>query len=307
MRVLFVSSGNSADGISPIIKNQGLSLQKQGIELDYFTIEGKGIIGYLSAIPNLRRRIRSYDYDLIHAHYSLSAYIASFSFPKKLVVSLMGSDVQNKMSNKLIIKIFNKFFWDELIVKSVRMYDFLDIKRASIIPNGVDFDKFNQIKKEIAIKKTGWSFLKKHVLFAAHPKRIEKNFELAKVAMNKLHNPNIELHVLENVPNENMNYYYNSADVVLLTSRREGSPNVIKEAMACGIPIVSTDVGDVKQVIGNTNGCYVAKMDSDDISSKIKLALNFNKKTTGKEDIKQLDSNTIAIRIINIYKSILNK
>jgi glycosyltransferase involved in cell wall biosynthesis len=99
--------------------------------------------------------------------------------------------------------------------------------------------------------------------------------------------------------------YYNAADVFLLTSQSEGSPNTIKEAMACNCPIVTTNVGDVKTVIGTTKGCYIALHDIRDIADKLKKALYFCSKTTGRERIINLglDSNTIAEKIIKIYKT----
>ncbi len=91
----------------------------------------------------------------------------------------------------------------------------------------------------------------------------------------------------------------------MLTSYNEGSPNVIKEAMACNMPIVSTNVGDVKEVVGKTKGCYITSFEPEDVAEKIKLALEFGKRTIGRDDIKHLESSVIAKKIINVYKSVL--
>ena len=82
---------------------------------------------------------------------------------------------------------------------------------------------------------------------------------------------------------------------------------MVKEAMACGTPIVSVDVGDVKEVIGETAGCYIAERNADDIAEKIKMALAFRGKTEGRQRIVELglDNNQIAKRIIDIYKQCL--
>ena len=103
MKILFVSSGNSQNGISPIIKNQGESIVKAGIELEYFLIKGKGIKGYFKSIFTLRKHLKNNTYDIVHVHYSLSAIVASLAGAKPLIVSLMGSDVKSNSWFKWIL------------------------------------------------------------------------------------------------------------------------------------------------------------------------------------------------------------
>lgn len=307
MKVLFVSSGNSVNGISPIIKNQGNSLIDQGIEVDFFTIKGKGLKGYLKNIPRLKTYIKNNNIDIIHAHYSKSAFAASLAGGQPLVVSLMGSDVKSNGLNRYIIKFFQYFFWDKTIVKSDDMKESLNFGDIKVVPNGVDFRRFKPIPKINAEKLIHWESKRKHILFAANPKRKEKNFEFARRSFNRIKSENIQLHYLNDVSNETIPLYHNAADAVLLTSLWEGSPNVIKEAMACNIPIVSTDVGDVREVIGKTDGCYITTFEPEDVASKIQQALDFGKRTTGREDIKHLESSIIAKKIIEIYKSVMTK
>jgi len=106
--------------------------------------------------------------------------------------------------------------------------------------------------------------------------------------------------------------YYNVADILVMPSYKEGSPNIIKEAMACNCPIVSTDVGDVKEVIGDTKGCYVTSFDPDDVAEKIKLTLEFAEKegrTRGRERIIKLglDLDSVAEKIIELYKGMIKQ
>lgn len=307
MVVLFVSSGNSSTGISPIIKNQGDSLINRGVELTYFTIKGKGLKGYLKSIPRLKKHLKENKYDIIHAHYSLSAFVASFSGAKPLIVSLMGSDVKSKGYYRFIINLFNKFYWTKTIVKSEDMRVALQMKEAEVIPNGVDFNKFKPIDKDIALRETGWDVSKKGILFAANPNRPEKNFKLAKKTFDLLDDQEIELHSLDNVPNDKMPYYHNAADVVLITSLWEGSPNVIKEAMACNCPIISTDVGDVKEIIYGTDECYISNFNPNSLAKDIKRILSNNgKRSNGRRRIKHLDEELIALKLINLYKELLS-
>ena len=281
MNILFVSSGNSKNGISLITYNQSLSLKEIGLNVDCFTIKGKGLIGYLKNINLFRKKVNLNHYDIIHAHYSLSGYFVFISNVKKpIIVSLMGSDVMAKAINRYIVKYFCKYKWHSVIVKSKLLSNKLRLDDAHIVPNGVDFTVFKPTDKKSAKRKMGLNLNKKYILFCANPNRPEKNFNLAKKAFDKLDYNDIELHCLDNIDYKMVPLYMNASDVILLTSLWEGSPNVIKEAMACNRPIVSTDVGDVKSIIEDTKGCYISTNNSNDIAKKITLALRF-KNTNG--------------------------
>lgn len=305
MKVLFVGSGNHAR-ISPIIKAQGDSLVKAGADVDYFLVKGKGIKGYLKQIGPLRRYCKKNHFDVVHAHYSLSAYVASLAGAKPLVVSLMGSDVKANGWHSRFVRLFGRLFrWKNIIVKSKDMAEAVQIKGVKIIPNGVDTDLFVPMDKDICLQKLGWDERKKHVLFPANPERPEKDFALAQQSI-KLLGKDIDIHVFKDVGHSDTVLYYNAADVVLLTSKWEGSPNVIKEALACCRPIVSTNVGDVKERMSGVAGCYVAETrEPDELAGFLKLALDFEGPTTGRDAIvsDKLESKQIAEKIINIYKN----
>jgi teichuronic acid biosynthesis glycosyltransferase TuaC len=321
MKVLFVSSGNLKTGISPIVRSQGESLKRNGIDLDYFTIVGKGATGYIKNIARLRKFLENKNYDIIHAHYGLCGIVSELSRKtEKLVVSFMGDDLIGSnnndgsytMKSKLIVGA-NKYFalkrYDSNIVKSKELGKIINAARnRRIISNGVDFKTFFPMGKEVSREILGTNKKQRIVLFVAtNPKRKEKNFALAKKACEMIKGINVSLIPLHGVNQKILNLHYNAADVVLLTSYHEGSPNVIKEAMACDCPIVSTDVGDVKEVIGNTDGCYISSFDPEEVVEKLRMAIKFGSTTRGRDRLIQLglDSTTIANKIINVYQQVL--
>ena len=155
MKVLFISSGNR--GISPVVRNQGDSLLLQDVTVDYYPIKGKGVLGYLSNVGKLRIYLRENHFDVIHAHYSLTAFVASLAMASPLVVSLMGSDVKKGLVYRMFIHIFAFFFsWKTIIVKSEDMKTSLKIKRAKVIPNGVDISRFCELPQRDCQIKLGW-------------------------------------------------------------------------------------------------------------------------------------------------------
>lgn len=312
MKVLFVSSGNNYLGTTPVVKRQAESLSAKGVEIIHFSVKGKGSFGYLSNLSGLRSFIKKESPDIVHAHYSLSAYLSILAGAKPLVISLMGSDVRPGFKSSYLLKIFYFFFRPKIIVKSEKMYDHLGIKNAIILPNGVDIDHFIPRDKAECRQKLGWGSLKIHILFVANPARKEKNFILAEQAFQKIGLQDIEMHSLTDVVHEHVPIWMNAADVVILTSLNEGSPNVIKEAMACNKPVVSTNVGDVEWLLRDVPGTYITSFDPEDVSENLRKAIEFSMSgnpSEGRQRILnyKLDSLSVAEKIISLYNTLLGK
>jgi teichuronic acid biosynthesis glycosyltransferase TuaC len=308
MKILFVSSQNSKFGLSPIIKNQGNSLVNCGVSVSYFGIKGKGIFGYLSNVKKLRIFLRKQSFDVIHSHYSFSAIVASLSGAKPMVVSLMGSDIKSGFLNRLLIRFFALFLWKKVIVKSKDSYNEIYFpllkSKLMILPNGVDFNRFHPMKMDDCKRKLGLDLNKRYILFGANPDRPVKNFHFAKTSFELIQEENLELIYLKNISHELIPIYLNAASVVILTSLWEGSPNIIKEALACKRPIVSTNCGDVKANISGIEGCFlVENYSTQQFSNKIKEALNYEQ-TSAREKITHLDDRVIGGELIKLYKSV---
>ncbi len=304
MSVLFICSGNKNDGKPGIlVANQAASLSKIGVSVHIETIKGKGTLGYVKAIPALVKKIKNYPENTIHAHYSLSAFAATFalilSFNKKnLVVSLMGSDAKMKGWKRFLTRFFSRYYWNTTIVKSQQMAVDLNLKNYIVLPNGVDLSLFES-------KPTR---KKNHVLFPANPSRESKNFTLAKEVVEKVKTeiPDLEFEIVFDLSHRDILEKIKTTSCVLSTSLWEGSPNIIKESMAAGTPIVATSVGDIEWLLAGIDGCYVTDFNPDSMADKVKLALDFsakNRETDGKAKLisLDLDSENIAKKLKEIY------
>ena len=311
MKVLFVSSGNKTtkhgtpNNISILIYNQGEALKRKNVRTEYFGIKGKGIWGYLKNVIKLRKFYTKNNFDIIHAHYSFSGFLCVLAgLGNKTIVSLMGSDLHAQKIYKYLIRAFSKFFWRAIIVKSNKMKTKLNVQNCFVIPNGVNIEIFKPLNKKICVKYTGLNDKTKNIVFA-EPTQFIKNFPLAKKATNLIKQYNIELNTISNIVHTNMPYYLNAADVLLLTSYREGSSNIIKEALACNCPVVSTDVGDARKIINGVKGCFVTSYNPEDIADKLLKSLNYSKYNNilGEDRIKalKLDSEHISDKIIDLY------
>jgi glycosyltransferase involved in cell wall biosynthesis len=314
MKVLFVHSVKSkVFEVSPFIKAQGDSLVDQGVDIDYYKVEGIGFYGFFRNIYRLINLQKQYD--ILHAHYSTNAFLLLFSVPyKKRVVSFLGSDILgDKTSANHITKIsyvvktityFVSYLFPIIIVKSDEMKNNLSPSvhsKTHVIPNGVDFKKFGPISKTEAKHKLSIETKKRLILFLSNPNNYNKNFRLAKLAFDKVKTDSILLTPYP-IEHEKVALYLNAADVLLITSFTEGSPNILKEALACNCSIVSVPVGDAVENLKNVNNCYIANYNPTDFALSIDQALEFKGVHNGRDVSNHLRQDIIAKRIISIYK-----
>lgn len=310
MKVIFVASGNKTIGqVSSFVRSQFNSLQDEGLDMILFPVVGHGAKAYLKATWQLRRMVRRERPDIVHAHYSVCGYVATMAtvfLKTKVLVSILGSFPQ-KNAKLYIVRYFIRHIWDKTLVKSQRTANQLGMD-LPVVPNGVNLEQFALIDKEKAREKVGFEADKKYIIWCSNPIRPEKNFALAEQAVTLLHDENVILCPVFNKTHDEVALYMCAANMLLLTSKNEGSPNVIKEAMACNCPIVSTDVGDVSVVTKGVEGVRVAKYATQEcVSMGLKQVLSFEGRTEGRNHLIEigLTSKKVAERICELYKEML--
>lgn len=313
LRVLVV--GNLTD--APFVDEQVASLMLLGFEVKTLAICGKGIRGYLKTLPCLKAAIKSFSPDIVHAHYGLSGLLANLQRRVPVVTTYHGSDIHSGgwilFLSRICLKLskFNIFVSAKLLERSGYRK-----KNVAVIPCGVDVSIFYLTEKVEA--RSVFEFIEpgegvRYVLFSGAFDNPVKNSSLALEAVgvaNSLIKSEIDganevrLIELKGFSRQQVNLLLNSVDCLLMTSEREGSPMVIKEAMAVGLPVVSVDAGDVKELIGGTDGCFVAERNPESVAKGIISALKHKGKTEGRAVImdRGLSTESTAIKIAEIYK-----
>jgi teichuronic acid biosynthesis glycosyltransferase TuaC len=314
MKVLMIGKGfsNSELGVSSFISELAVALRDLGIEVDVFPISKNGLKGYLESIFKLNKLLRKKKYDIVHGHYLLSGIVSILQFRALPVVTLIGCDINIQRLRFLAkMTVFKRA--KAIIFVTEKLQIIAGYKKESyVVQYGVDLRKFFPVEKITSREQLGWKDSGYNILFSSSFERIEKNSKLAFKAIEILNSRGIKCTLIEfkNIPAEKLNHYYNASDLLLLTSIREGSPQCLKEAMACNLPAVLTDVGDVKEVTSSLEGYIITSFDAFEIADAIEnVFLKVKMRTKGRDRIVNLkfDIESKAIETLGIYKRLTNE
>ena len=291
------------------VKEQIDSLSQQGIKNEVFFINGreKGKLEYLKSIFRIRKFLSNNQYDIIHCHHALSAaclILSGHSKKSKTIVSF-----QNDPANEgHRLYDFIKRNVRAIILKNNSTY--VDNKTIFYLPNGVNTDFFQSITKLEAFNKLNLDTSKKYILFVSSnfirkQKRHDIFCDTLEILKKKYNMEDVEELRLINTKRELVPYFFNAASLHLLTSDFEGSPNSVKEAMACNTPVVSTDVGNVLELLDGVNGSFVAKSNASEELADLAYSALSNEEihdSRGALIEKKLDIESVAKQLIKLYK-----
>ncbi len=300
------------------VQAQMESLRPLGVDYDVLFINGReSRWNYIPAICQMRQRLRASRYDLIHAHMGFSGWVARCQLGVPLVVSFMGHDVSGKIRIDDRISLYGRFYQASsftlarlvraVIVKTAELKRQLRLDSAHIIPNGVDLDLFRPMDRDEARRILGLHLEKKFVLFPYNPAEKRKRYDVIEAAVSRARKqvPELEILCVRGLPQFKMPLYMNAADILVLASQSEGSPNTVKEAMASNLPVVTVNVGDTAELIGPAEGNYLVPREVDAIAAKIVKVCQRGTRARGREWIVRLSMESVAKRIIEVYASVV--
>jgi len=324
MRVLTVTNmypQPSAPAHGVFVKDQVRSLRNAGIETDVIVIDGRtSRANYLFGIRKLRGALRKSPWDLIHAHYGLTGWMARFQVRAPMVITFHGDDINGTpgawlgRTTSLMIAAASRVLQplsDATIVVSEQMRRRLWFEglrpNVHVIPCGVDTEHFRPLAREDALKRVGLDATRRYIIFPSNPEGRNKRLDIAEaaVAIVRRRYPNVELLVVHNKPYALMPAFFNVSDALVLTSEAEGSPMVVKEALACDVPVVAVRVGDVEERIGGLPGCHLCARDPEPIARALESVLQGPRPVGIRDAVKNLDSAVIAGRVVGVYERVL--
>jgi glycosyltransferase involved in cell wall biosynthesis len=264
-------------------------------------------------------------YDIVHAHTGHCGVLARLQRRVPIVLSYVGYDVYGKVlgdgSVTLKSRVEAAFFRrlaphvDATVTKSAAMEQLLPGRarpRNTVLPNGVDRELFREVPRNEARAALAIDDRELTVLFAGRTDTARKRFALAeaacRLAAERL--PLIRLRACEQLAHDHVPLWMSAADALVLPSLAEGSPNVVKEAHACNLPVVATDVGDVREVTEGVTRCRVLPRDvtvAELAGALVDVLRDAPARTDGRGKTIHLAAETIAERLIAVYESALRR
>jgi teichuronic acid biosynthesis glycosyltransferase TuaC len=317
MRVLMLTSvwpTPEHPELGPAVVRQAQFLRKQGVDVEVFHVDGrKSPVQYARAWMKVQRLVANGAYDLVHAQWAQAA-LSSLPSQLPLVVTFRGSDVEGIVSANgryaasgwVLQRIARTVarVADEAILVAARLARLLPQRDYQVIPPGLDLDLFRPLPQVEAQARLGLAPGARYVLFAAAPDRPVKRYSLAQAAVEHLDvRFRAKLVVAGNVEPSLMPVYMNACDALLLTSAHEGSPDVVKEALACNLPVVSVDVGDVQERIRDVEGCALCETDDPHVlAAALAGVLDRHQRVSGSAAVGNLNESLLTAKVIAVYE-----
>jgi glycosyltransferase involved in cell wall biosynthesis len=305
----------------PYVKRQADSLEAAGVRVDVHPIRGYASRGaYVSSALRIAGLNRRRSHDVVHAHYGHAGVVARLQVRAPLVVTYWGSDLLGKRTptdsitpkSRIEAAVFRQLarVAAATITQSRQMAERLPPAtraRNHVLPAGIELERFRPLPREEARRRLDWPQDERVVLFAGNPELAVKNYPLAQAAHARLAEgrDGVRLRVAWGNPPDRMPLFMSAADALVLPSRSEGSPNVVKEAMAAELPVVATPVGDVEELLPGVPGCHVSPPDPDALASALAAALEHGRTPEARRAVAPLDVGEVARRTIGVYESVL--
>lgn len=308
MNVLLVHSGNAVSQSSDytFVKEQGEALMSQGVNVFFFAVRGKGVKGYLSSLPALKSEIQKHHIDLVHAHYGFCGALAVLQRRVPVIITFHNGETLSLKGRVISSLAARRSAYNIFVAQHIHDKLFAIPKKYSIIPCGIDLSLLPIVDKQTAAERLGLPEGIPNILFGGSFSNDRKNYPLAKEAISLLPYE-VNLIEMKGFSREQVNLLLCGCDLFLLPTKSEGSPQVVKEALACNCPIVATGVADIPQLVAGVSLSYATAFNAREIADRMIQILKDGNRSNGRERIRGLglDNPQVAARILDVYQSVL--
>jgi glycosyltransferase involved in cell wall biosynthesis len=324
LRVLFVVPGDLVGAFMVFVRREAEALRAAGHEVSVFGFDNRSYLPwhYARQALALRAAVRSKRPDVVHAQFGkFNALLAAFGAGRvPMLITFRGTDI-NRNTRYSALRAFAGVAASQLaafaargivcVSREIRSKVWASRLRPSIVlPTGVDLATFVPEERLAARRALGYGAEERIVLFNAGRNPAVKDPELAAAAVEEARRQlgTMRLVVLDGTaPPGDIPRYMNAADCLLVTSKTEGSPTVVQEAMACNLPVVSVDVGDVRERLEGVRGCAVVARDPRALGAALAALLRSPRRSDGRVHAAELDVRAIAARLADFYRMALAK
>jgi glycosyltransferase involved in cell wall biosynthesis len=288
------------------VRDQVDEVRRRGIEVDLFSFPpGRG--EYLPATKRLRALLRRERFDLVHAHYGLPGWVAKLAGARPLIVTFHGTDVRHEIVGALS----RRLAWRVDLVAAVSraLFDPEDgrpglpaVPGSAVLPCGPDLGRFEPIPRAVARRALGLDPEQRFLFFPANPARPEKRHDRAAELAAAC---GAELRSGGSIEPEQMPLWLNAASAVLVTSDYEGFGMAAVEALASGVPVLSTPVGVAPYALGGVEGCLCAPFELAAWSAVARRHLEAtDPRVEGSARADSLSAARMAERVIAAYRDV---
>jgi teichuronic acid biosynthesis glycosyltransferase TuaC len=288
------------------VRDQVDEVRRRGIEVDLFEFpRGRG--EYVPATRRLRSLLRRQRFDLVHAHYGLAGWVARLAGARPLIVTFHGTDVRHHLVGHLS----RRLAWRVDLVAGVSraLFEPEDgrpglpaVPGSAVLPCGPDLSRFGPLPRTEARRRLDLDPEGSYLFFPANPARPEKRHDRAAAVAAACE---VDLLTGGSIEPELMPLWINAADAVLVTSEYEGFGMAAVEALACDVPVLSTDVGIAPYALGGIEGCLCAPFAVDAWAAVARRHLEAaDPRVWGAARAATLSSAGMAERAIEAYRAI---
>jgi teichuronic acid biosynthesis glycosyltransferase TuaC len=300
------------------VRDQVSALEGLGVQCDVVQdVGGGGIWPYIRMRRKMVACMAREQYDLVHAHYGFTGIVGATQRSVPVIVTFHGTDVLGRPYAGLYRRIFGRIErrLSQLLARRIahavavssRIRDTLGAPHATVAPMGIDVDRFDRIPRVQARMQLGIDADARIVIFVGDPGLRVKRFALAQDAVERvcLEGQPVQLISVYGRTQDDVALFMNAADALVLTSYSEGSPTVVKEAMACDLPVVSVDVGDVREQLDGVRPSYVCEPNAGSLADALVDILESPRRSNGREMIGRFANETAAAIILAVYRETL--